>query len=103
MGLQKNDLEFTTDSIFEIDSFKSKMGDDKDIVVLSFSVLGEQPALDLVNFVEKGYPFVLDADKSSGEQADGKYRVFVELERNNEVAKQAVSYTHLKLPKKRIV
>ena len=78
MGLQKNDLEFTTDSIFEIDSFKSKMGDDKDIVVLSFSVLGEQPALDLVNFVEKGYPFVLDADKSSGEQADGKYRVFVE-------------------------
>ena len=52
MGLQKNDLEFTTDSIFEIDSFKSKMGDDKDIVVLSFSVLGEQPALDLVNFVE---------------------------------------------------
>ena len=88
MGLQKNDLEFTTDSIFEIDSFKSKMGDDKDIVVLSFSVLGEQPALDLVNFIEKGYPFVLDADKSSGEQADGKYRVFVELERNNEVAKQ---------------
>ena len=68
MGLQKNDLEFTTDSIFEIDSFKSKMGDDKDIVVTSFSVLGEQPAIDLVNFIEKGYNFVLDADKSSGEQ-----------------------------------
>ena len=36
-------------------------------------------------FVESGYDFVLDADKTSGEQADGKFRVFVELERNNKV------------------
>ena len=43
MGLRQNDLEFTVDNIFEIDSFKSKMGDDKDIVTLSFSVKGEQP------------------------------------------------------------
>ena len=75
MGLRQNDLEFTVDNIFEIDSFKSKMGDDKDIVTLSFSVKGEQPAKDLVNFIETGYTYVLDADKTSGEQADGKYRV----------------------------
>ena len=81
MGLRQNDLEFTIDNIFEIDSFKSKMGDDKDIVTLSFSVKGEQPAKDLVNFVETGYTYVLDADKTSGEQSDGKYRVFVEIER----------------------
>ena len=88
MGLKKDDLAHTTDSIFEIDSYKSKMGDDKDIVVLSFTVLGEQPAIDLVNFIEKGYYYVLDADKTSGEQADGKYRVFVELERNNKISNQ---------------
>lgn len=82
MGLRQNDLEFTVDNIFEIDSFKSKMGDDKDIVTLSFSIKGEQPAKDLVNFIETGYPFVLDADKTSGEQSDGKYRVFVEIERS---------------------
>ena len=49
MGLNQHDLEFTVDPIFEIDSYKSKMGDDQDIVVLSFSVSGEQPAKDLVN------------------------------------------------------
>ena len=79
MGLRQNDLEFTIDNIFEIDSFKSKMGDDKDIVTLSFAIKGEQPAKDLVNFIETGYTYVLDADKTSGEQSDGKYRVFVQI------------------------
>ena len=82
MGLRQHDLEFTIDNIFEIDSYKSKMGDDKDIVTLSFAVKGEQPAQDLVKFIETGYDFVLDADKTSSEQADGKYRVFVEIERS---------------------
>ena len=68
----------------EIDSYKSKMGEDKDIVVMSFSVQGESPPM-IPKFVESGYDFVLDADKTSGEQADGKFRVFVELERNNKV------------------
>jgi hypothetical protein len=90
MGLQKHDLEFTIDSIFEIDSFKSKMGDDKDIIVLSFSVTGEEPAKDLVNFIETGYDYVLDADKTSGEQADGKYKVFVEIERSAKSPNQIV-------------
>ena len=90
MGLRQHDLEFTVDPIFEIDSYKSKMGDDQDIVVLSFSVNGEQPAKDLVNFIETGYNFVLDADKTSGEQADKKYRVFVELERNRKVPNQII-------------
>ena len=88
MGLRQNDLEFTVDNVFEIDSFKSKMGDDKDIVTLSFAVKGEQPALDLVKFIETGYDFVLDADKTSGEQADGKYIVFVELERSKKSPNQ---------------
>ena len=79
MGLRQNDLEFTVDNIFEIDSFKSKMGDDKDIVTLSFSVKGEQPAKDLVNFIETGYTYVLDADKTSGEQADGKYLSLIHI------------------------
>ena len=51
------------------------MGDDKDIITLAFSVNGDSPAKDLENFIEKGYPFVLDADVSSGEQSDGSYKV----------------------------
>ena len=79
MGLRQNDLEFTIDNIFEIDQSQPKWVMIK-IFTLSFSVKGEQPK-DLVNFVETGYTYVLDADKTSGEQSDGKYRVFVEIER----------------------
>ena len=84
MGLLKNDLQFLVDNIVEIDSFNSKMGDDKDIITLAFSVNGDSPAKDLENFIEKGYPFVLDADVSSGEQSDGSYKVFVEMERDKD-------------------
>lgn len=79
------DLKDMMDHIFEIDSFASKMGDDKDIVTLSFSLRSKPPADDLVSFIEKGYTFVLDADVTSGEQSDGTYKVFVELERNKQV------------------
>ena len=85
MGLQKSDLHHLVDSIVEIDSYKSKMGNDADIVTVAFSVTGNEPAKDLENFIEKGYPFVLDADVSSGEQSDGTYKVFVEMERNKDV------------------
>ena len=37
MGLQTGDLRELIYDVFEVDSFKSKMGDDKNIVVMSFS------------------------------------------------------------------
>ncbi len=90
MGLHNNDLDSLVNNIIEIDSYKSKMGNDSDIVTLAFSVLGEEPAKDLENFLEKGYPFVLDADVSSGEQSDGMYKVFVEIERSKRVPEQVL-------------
>ena len=85
MGLRQGDLKDMIYRVFEVDSFKSKMGDDKDIVTLSFSVKEGAAAKDLENFLEKGYDFVLDADATAGEQSDGTYKVFVELERNRHV------------------
>ena len=41
---------------------------------------------DLMNFIEKGYPFVLDADATAGEQSDGTYKVFVEIERDRHIS-----------------
>ena len=41
-----------------------------------------------MNFLEKGYPFVLDADVTSGEQPDGTYKVFVEMERGRDIPQQ---------------
>lgn len=84
MGLQQADLANLVDGVFEIDSYASKMGEDKNIVTLSFSVANKEPADDLVKFLEGGYSFILDADVTAGEQADGTYKVFVELERNRE-------------------
>lgn len=66
------------------------MGSDEEIVVVSFQVDGKEPALDIVNFVEKSYDWVADADVSSGEVFDGNYIVFVELERDGEVAEHII-------------
>lgn len=85
-SLRAGDLKLLVNHIFEVDSFQSKMGDDKDVVVLSFTVEDKEPANDLVSFIEKGYQFVLDADVTPGELSNGKYKVFVELERNRHIA-----------------
>ena len=84
MGLQAGDLKNLIYDIFEIDSFQSKMGSDKDIVVLSFSCKEKASADDLMNFLEKGYPFILDADSTPGEQSDGTYKVFAEIQRDRD-------------------
>lgn len=87
-SLQSGDLRDLVKHVFEVDNYRSKMGDDKDIVVLSFTVEHKSPAEDLVSFIEKGYQFVLDADMTPGELSDGKYRVFVEMQRTPKVAEQ---------------
>jgi hypothetical protein len=84
MGLRHGDLKNLVYDVFEIDSYASKMGEDKNIVTLSFSVKDRAPADDLVKFLEGGYSFILDSDVTSGEQADGTYKVFVELERDRQ-------------------
>lgn len=87
-GLRKGDLESYISNMFTIDQFKSKMGEDKDIVVLGFKVKEKNPAIDLMEFIEKGYDFILDADMSAGEEFDGQYQVFVEIERTPQLAEQ---------------
>ena len=89
-SLRSGDLRHFVKKVFEIDGFKSKIGDDQDVVTLSFTVDYEDPAKDLENFIEMGYDFVLDADCSPGETDDGNYKVFVELERGKHVAKQII-------------
>lgn len=80
-GLRSNDLKHLVANVFTIDQYSSKMGEDADIVVLGFHVDGKYPATDLMEFIERGYSFILDADMSTGEEQDGKYHVFVEMER----------------------
>lgn len=88
MTLQQYDLKDLVDNVLEIDSFKSKMGADKDIVTVAFATKTKESADDLAAFIERGYTSVLDADATKGEQADGTYKVFVELERDDAVGEQ---------------
>lgn len=90
-GSEKGDLHRLVQPILSIDEFRSKMGEDKDIVVFGFTVFGKDPATDLVNFVEKSYDWVLDADLSSGETNDGNYVVFIEVERTPKVIEQVMT------------
>ena len=66
-----------------VDEFSSKMGDDDDIIVVSFFVRNDQAAKDLMMWFEKGYDFVLDADRSPGEIKPGRYLVYVEIRRRS--------------------
>jgi len=85
-GLRKNDLEDMFYPLMEIDIHKSKMGEDPDVCVVTFQAKDRHPAKDFMEFIEKGYPFVLDADVSAGENKKGEYSIFVEVERNSKLA-----------------
>jgi hypothetical protein len=87
-GLEEKDLARLVHDELHIDEYKSKMGEDQDLVVVSFKVSGKEPANDVVNFLEKGYDWIIDADVSSGEMEDGDYIVFVELERTPKVPEE---------------
>ena len=90
-NLEIGDLSRLVHNELHIDEYKSKMGTDEDVCVVSFKVAGKEPSADLVSFIEKGYGFVLDADVSSGEKEGGDYLVFVELERTDELPEQIMS------------
>ena len=90
-GVTHGDLGRLVEPNMTVDEFRSKMGEDKDIVVIGFTVFGKDPADDMVNFIEKSYDWVLDADVSSGETSDGNYVVFVEIQRTNKVPDQILS------------
>ena len=80
-GLQYKELEGLVKPTVHVDEFSSKMGDDADIIVLSFFVRDKQAARDLMAWFEKGYDFVLDADTSPGEIKPNRYLVYLEMRR----------------------
>ena len=77
------DLDGLMKPTIHVDEFSSKMGDDDDIIVVSFFVRDPQAAKDLMNWFEKGYDFVLDADRSPGEIKPNRYLVYVEIRRRS--------------------
>ncbi len=91
-GLKAGDLDGVVSNTFSVDQYKSKMGEDKNILVLGFIVDGSAPAKDLERFAEVGYKSVLDADATPGTLEDGKHRVFIEFARTPEVVSHIISF-----------
>ena len=82
-SLDYKEMEGLLKPTVHVDEFSSKMGDDDDIIVVSFFVRDAQAAKDLMAWFEKGYDFVLDADRSPGEIKPNRYLVYVELRRRS--------------------
>lgn len=86
-GFEYKDLVGMLKPTVHIDEFSSKMGDDDDVIVVSFFVRSKQAADDLAAWFEKGYEWVLDADTSPGELKPGRYLVYIEVRRRSQAGK----------------
>ena len=83
MSLEYKDLEGMMKPTIHVDEFSAKMGEDQDVVVVSFFIRDNNAAKDLMSWFEKGYDFVIDSDKSPGEIKPGRFLVYVELRRRS--------------------
>lgn len=82
------DLQYVLEPKLHIDEYKSKIGKDDEVCVISFLINDQTAAKDLVNFFETRYDFILDSDISASEIRPGSYLVFVELLRRNRIIDQ---------------
>ena len=84
-GLDYQDMKGQVTPKITVDEYAAKMGEDSDIVTLTFLVNSKLAAEDLVAWLEIGYDFILDASVSDGEVKPGKWLVFVEMKRRSNV------------------
>lgn len=82
MSLKYEDLHGTILSTISIDEFEPKAGNTKEVIVVAFYLLDKDPADDLNTFIQRGYIDTLDVEVSPNTDDDGRYLVFVEMERN---------------------
>ena len=89
-GLEYHDLVGQMLPTVTVDEYAAHMGEDSEIVTLAFTIKSEAAANDLVDWFERGYDFVLDAQVSEGEVKPGQYLVFVEMNRRSSVPKRII-------------
>ena len=89
-SLDYHDLEGQMLPVVSVDEYAAHMGKDSEIVTLAFTIKSEAAGNDLVDWFERGYDWVLDAQVSEGEVKPGQYLVFVEMNRRTSVPKRIV-------------
>ncbi len=89
-GLDHKDFKGQIKPIVTVDEYVSKMGKNKDIVTITFTVKSKIAGDDLIIWFERGYDWVLDASLSDGEVSVGQWLVFVEMNRRSTVPARLV-------------
>lgn len=81
-NIKHNDLAELVKTTFSVDEYKSKLGEDDNVIVCAFVVMDIEPAQELSQFLETGHE-ALDIDVSTGPNEDGHYTVYVEIDRDS--------------------
>lgn len=89
-GLDYHDMKNMIEPIVSVDEYAARMGDDSEVVTLSFIVKNKAAAEDLVSWLELGYDYILDASVSEGELEPNKWLVFVEMKRRSNVPNKII-------------
>lgn len=84
-AVSKGQLRNLVDAIVSIDQYKSKIDEDRNMVVLAFEVMNETAAGDLSNFIETGAYDVEDTEVSASTNVDGNYMIYVEMRRGSKL------------------
>lgn len=90
-GLDHLDMKNQVNDIVTIDEYAAKMGDDAEIITITFTVHSKLAAEDMVTWFERGYDWVLDASVSDGELDNGRWLVFVEMKRRSTAPERIIN------------
>lgn len=82
-SLMEDDLKWLVDDAVLIDMHKTKLGADKDYIVLALVVNDRTPAHDLASFIENSVYDFEDVEVSSATDTKGRYLIYVELNRDS--------------------
>lgn len=82
--LSENDLKWLVNDCVLIDMHKTKLGEDKDYIVVSVALNDRTPAHDMARFLENSVHDFEDIEVSPATDAKGRYLVYIEIKRNPE-------------------
>jgi hypothetical protein len=82
-SLFEDDLKWLVDDSVLIDMHKTKLGANKDYIVLAIIVNDRTPAHDLATFIENSVYDFEDVEVSSATDTKGRYLIYVELNRDD--------------------
>lgn len=83
MSLKNGDLRGTVLPDISIDEFEPKAGSENDVIVVAFYLDDLPPAEDLNTFIQRGFIDTLDVEVSPSTDENGRYLVFVEMNRDD--------------------